>query len=184
MAPNTDISTRATVLAFKSPCGGKTTVEVAKITGLSIRQVNRIYSRAIERGFDPNQEPLVIRDEWLRDAPRSGRPSKQEPTVQQEVTAKVRQDRYGREKTCADIAGELSLAGHDVSATTVWRILRSAGFRKTKPTRKPGLTKKMKKDAVGQIPSQVTNAIRSRGGFMDAGTTGPSNQASRPVSRR
>lgn len=29
---------------------------------------------------------------------------------------------------------------------TVWRILRKAGMRKTKPTRKPGLTAKMKKE--------------------------------------
>jgi len=28
---------------------------------------------------------------------------------------------------------------------TVWRILRKAGLRKTKPTRKPGLTIKMRK---------------------------------------
>jgi hypothetical protein len=30
----------------------------------------------------------------------------------------------------------------------VWRVLKKAGYRKTKPTRKPGLTKKMKKDRV------------------------------------
>ncbi|PQM43535.1 hypothetical protein VC83_09662 [Pseudogymnoascus destructans] len=37
-----------------------------------------------------------------------------------------------------------SLQGIDISATTTWRVLRTAGFRKTKPTRKPGLTKKMR----------------------------------------
>jgi hypothetical protein len=133
-------------VALKAPCSGKTTEEVAGIAGLSPRQVNRIYARAIDRGFDPNLRPLVIRDEQLRDAPRSGRPTKQTEEAKNEVIRKVRRDRYGREKSCADIAGELSSEGYDLSAITVWRILKKAGFRKTKPTRKPGLTKKMKSE--------------------------------------
>ncbi|KFY41167.1 hypothetical protein V494_03175 [Pseudogymnoascus sp. VKM F-4513 (FW-928)] len=144
MAPNTDIATRALIVTLKSPIGGKTTAEVAEKTGFSTRQINRIYARAIERGFDPNHIPLVIRDEWLQDAPRSGRPVKQTVDARKEIIAKVRTDRYGREKACADIAGELSLQGVDISATTIWRVLKKAGFRKTKPTRKPGLTKKMR----------------------------------------
>jgi hypothetical protein len=88
--------------------------------------------------------PLTLRDEWLQDAPRSGRPLKQTTTTRNEVITKVRNDRYDREKACADIAGELSLQGIDISSTTIWRILKTAGFQKTKPTRKPGLTKKMR----------------------------------------
>ncbi|KAI8671803.1 hypothetical protein NCS57_00656700 [Fusarium keratoplasticum] len=89
MAPNTDIATRALVVALKAPCSGKTTEEVAAITGLSTRQVNRIYARAIYRGFDPNLRPLVIRDEYLRDAPRSGRPPKQTEETKKEVFSKL-----------------------------------------------------------------------------------------------
>ncbi len=144
MAPNTDIATRAIVIALRSPLGGNTSAEVAAKTGLSVRQVNRIYARAIERGFEPNQSPMVLRDEWLEDAPRSGRPTKQTPDTTTRTVAKVRTDRYGREKSCADIAGELSTEGIDISASTIRRILKKAGYRKTKPTRKPGLTKKMK----------------------------------------
>jgi transposase len=55
-------------------------------------------------------------------------------------------DHYGREKIYNDIAIEMKKEGLDVSATTVWRILKEAGFRKTKPTRKPGLTAVMKKE--------------------------------------
>jgi transposase len=143
MAPNTGIATRATVVALRSPLGGNTSAEVAAKTGLSVRSVNRIYARAIERGFEPNQSPLVIQDEWLEDAPRSGRPTKQTPDTTTKIIAKVRNDRYGREKSCADLAGELSEEGIDISASTIRRILKKAGFRKTKPTRKPGLTKKM-----------------------------------------
>ena len=141
--PHTDIATRACVITLKS--SGKTTPEVAFLTGLSQRLVNMIFARAIERGFDPSLRPIVITDAFLIDAPRSGRPLKQTTKAQDLITIKVRRDRYGREKTCADIAGELSLEGIDISATSIWRVLRKAGFKKTKPTRKPGLTKKMKK---------------------------------------
>ena len=72
-----DISTRALVVTLKSPLGGKTTAQVVAITGLPTRTVNSIYARAIERGFDPNAVPLVLKDEYLQDAPRAGRPTKQ-----------------------------------------------------------------------------------------------------------
>ncbi|KAK2471173.1 hypothetical protein H9L39_17404 [Fusarium oxysporum f. sp. albedinis] len=148
MSPNTDIATRAFVVSLKAPCSGKTTNEVAEITGLSTRQVNRIYARAIERGFDPNIRPLILRDAYLEDPPRTGRPKKQTDEVQAVIIGKVQRDRFGREKTAADIAGEISFEGIEISATTVLRILKSAGFRKTKPTRKPGLTKKMCDDGL------------------------------------
>jgi transposase len=140
MAPNHDIATRALVVALKSPSGGKTTLEVVAITGVSKPIVNKIYARAIERGFDPNATPLILKDEYLEDAPRSGRPTKQTSEVKQSISQSVRHDRYGREKTCADLAGELSQGIIDISPTTIYRCLKSLGFKKTKPTRKPGLT--------------------------------------------
>ncbi|SCN68977.1 uncharacterized protein FFB20_03274 [Fusarium fujikuroi] len=76
MAPNTDIATRAFVVSLKAPCCGKTSPEVSEITGLSIRTIDRIYARAIDSGFDPNVRPLILKDEYLRDKPRSGRPTK------------------------------------------------------------------------------------------------------------
>lgn len=82
-------------------------------------------------------------DGHLEDTPRSVRPSKQ-ATVLQKVVDTVRTNRYGREKSCADIAGALSLEVFDISASTVWRVLKKAGSKKTKPTRRPGLTKRMK----------------------------------------
>jgi transposase len=59
---------------------------------------------------------------------------------------KVRRDRFGREKSCADLARDLSQEGINISATTVWRVLKKAGFKKTKPTRKPRLTQKMREE--------------------------------------
>ena len=146
MAPNTDISTRALIITLKSPVVGLSSADIFATTGISISTINRIYGRAIQRGFDPNIRPLVIKDEWLEDASRSGRPRKQTPETTERVVAKVRKDRYGREKSCADLAGELSKEGLDISAITIWRILKSAGFNKTKPTRKPGLTKKIREE--------------------------------------
>ncbi len=144
MAPNTDLVTRALVVSLRSPFGGKTSAQISDQTGISVRQVNRIYARAIERGFEPNHQPFILKSEWLEDAPRSGRPLKQTPEVTEKIVSQVRSDRYGREKTAADLAGALSLEGIDISATIVLRILKATGFKKTKPTRKPGLTKRMK----------------------------------------
>jgi transposase len=47
---------------------------------------------------------------------------------------------------CADLASALSQLGIEISATIIWRMLKKVGFCKTKPTRKPGLTKKMREE--------------------------------------
>ena len=63
--------------------------------------------------------PLVIRDEWLQDAPRSSQLVKQTLKARKEIITKVQMDRYRREKACANIVGELSLQGVDISLTTI-----------------------------------------------------------------
>ena len=146
MAPNTEISMRALIVTLKSPVVGLSSADIFAKTGVSISSINRIYAKAIERGFDPNIRPFVIKDKWVQDAPRSGRPQKQTSENINNLIAKVRNSRYGRELNCADLAGAFSAEGIDISAMTIWRMLRKAGFRKTKPTRKPGLTKKMRDD--------------------------------------
>ncbi|KAH7471808.1 hypothetical protein FOMA001_g12984 [Fusarium oxysporum f. sp. matthiolae] len=143
----TDIATRALVVTLKAPAGAaKTTAEIEEITGIPYRTINAIYARAIRQGFEPNERPLRLQDAWLQNAPRSGRPTKQTKETKELIFAKVSIDRYGREKSAADLAGELSLVGIDISKATVTSILKAAGYRKTKPTRKPGLTTKMKKE--------------------------------------
>ena len=143
MAPNTDIATGALIVALKSPLGGKSTNEIAEKIGISKRTINNVYARAIQRGFDPNVLPLTIKDEYLQDAPRSGRPSKQTEDIKQSKTAKVRGDRY-RELSCTDIAGYFSTEAFEIPATTVWLCLKQLGFKKTRTTRKLGLTKRMR----------------------------------------
>ncbi|KAF2820622.1 hypothetical protein CC86DRAFT_304714 [Ophiobolus disseminans] len=77
MAPNTDVYTRTLVVTMKSPSVGKSTSQVSELTGIQPRTIDRIYSRAIAAGFEPNVLPLKILPHHVQDAPRSGRPSKQ-----------------------------------------------------------------------------------------------------------
>ncbi|EQL29238.1 hypothetical protein, variant [Blastomyces dermatitidis ATCC 26199] len=88
MAPNTDIATGALVVALKSPYFGKSNAEITEITQISKSQINRIYKRAIERGFNPELLHIILRDEWLRDAPKSGRPTLGNDSIKDAIFAK------------------------------------------------------------------------------------------------
>lgn len=142
MAPHS-VEARAFIVALKA--SGKTSKEIFCLTGISVSTIDKIYARAIERGFEPADRPWNLLNLRLEDGERSGRPLIQEE-VTERVAEYVRRDRFGREKSCADLAGALSQEGFNILAVTVWRVLKEAGFRKTKPTRKPGLTKKMRQD--------------------------------------
>ncbi len=63
MTPNTDIATRILIITLRSPFSGKTSAQISEETGISVQQINCIYARAIERGFEPNQPPFILRDE-------------------------------------------------------------------------------------------------------------------------
>ena len=103
----TDIVTRALVVTLKLPLGGRTTVEIAEKTGLNPRTINRIYTKAIERRFDLNQLPLIIKDEYLKDILHSRRLTKQTSEFSEQIQSKVYLNQYRREKSCTEIAGEL-----------------------------------------------------------------------------
>jgi transposase len=135
--PSYDNTTRAQALALK--LAGFSNAKITSITGIQTRTLNLLYQKAILRGLEPSEDAKLL-DIHVQDAVRSGRPKKQ-TDIKEEVLSKVRTDRYGREKTCTQIAAEVG----GVSDTTVWRILRASGLKKTKPTRKPGLTEAMKK---------------------------------------
>jgi transposase len=85
----TDIATRAIIIALKSLVGGKTTAKLVKKLGLLKSTINSIYARVIERGFDPNYQPLKIRDKILKDSPRPSRPKKQIDEVKEAIISKV-----------------------------------------------------------------------------------------------
>ena len=117
--PNTSLTTRALIVTLKSLVGGKTSAQIYEETSISIRQINRIYARAIERRFEPNFRLFTLKDEWLKDTPRSSRLLKQTPENIENITNKVRTNRYGREKTAANLASKLSLEGIEILATIV-----------------------------------------------------------------
>ncbi|KAF2827146.1 hypothetical protein CC86DRAFT_264895, partial [Ophiobolus disseminans] len=119
MAPNTDLCTRSCIVTLKSPSVGKSTSQISELTGVNPHTIDRIYSRTISAGFEPNVLPLKILPHHVQDASRSGRPVKQTQEVKEEIIQHVRHDRYGQEKTCADVAGGLSQRGVNISACTV-----------------------------------------------------------------
>ena len=67
-----DISERTFVVCMKALGYPNNYIEF--ITGRKRRTIDDIYARAIKKGFDPNIRPFVLKDEYFRDAPRSGRP--------------------------------------------------------------------------------------------------------------
>ena len=115
---------------------GYSNAEIESITGIQPSTLNALLRKAISRGLNPEESKKIL-DRHVEDGKRSGRPTKQTKETVMEILSKVCGDRYAREKTCAQIAADL---GNKVSDITVWRVLKAAGFRKTKPMRKPGLT--------------------------------------------
>ncbi|KAG5924990.1 hypothetical protein E4U61_004893 [Claviceps capensis] len=132
MTAHYDIATRASVVTLKAI--DLTTTEVASLTGIPTRTVNKIFANAIERGFDPQKRPLTIRNYYVEEAPRSGRPTKQTPELKEALLSKVRDDGDGRQKTCAELADDLGHLGYKVSRTSVLRILHGSGYKKTQRT--------------------------------------------------
>jgi len=116
-----DITVRGHIIFLKSPFGGSKSAKVIKnqLGGtefeLSESQINRIYQKAIDRGFTPNTPFFTINDEFVTNAPKTGRPQKQTEEIAELVFNKIKRDRFGREKTCSDIAIELALEGINIS---------------------------------------------------------------------
>src|SRR6266480_644763 len=138
LMPSIPIATRAQIVTLKALAYTNKEICSKLHLGLTHQALDRIYARAIIRGVNP-EKPTCL-DHHVKDAPRAGRPTKQTDQAKADVEVKVTRDRYGREKSAEVIGTEVGL-----SANTVRRVLRKAGYKKTKPTRKPGLTEEMKK---------------------------------------
>ena len=117
---------------------GATLERIESITQMKRRSLQYLFKKALDRGWHPTTNPLIL-DGYIIDAPRAGKKLKVTREFEQRILKKVTTDRFGREKSCAYIAAECGC-----SAQTVWRVLRRHGYRKTKPTKKPCLTKAMK----------------------------------------
>jgi transposase len=112
---------------------------VAEMTGISRQHIYILIKNAKQRGFNPTVDPRIL-EEYVIDAPRSGRPKEISPLVEQAIIETVTKDRAGREKSSEYLAYE---AG--ISQSSTLRILKRSGLSKTKPTWKPGLTDAAKK---------------------------------------
>ena len=87
------------------------------MTGVSTRSISALKIKARQRGYDPAVS-RVLKVEYIEDAPRSGRPKKVTPEVEQAILNNVVQDRNSREKSSAMIGFD-----HKLSSTTMLRTL-------------------------------------------------------------
>jgi len=133
-----NIYTRAQALTIK--IYSSTNADIQAATSISVSRIKLVIQEARKRGFNETKSRRIL-NIYLKDAPRSGRLTVRTSAKIQEVIKKVRRDRYSREKSTKQLAFNTN-----ISAKSVWQILKLANFRKTKPTCKPGLTAQIKKD--------------------------------------
>lgn len=89
---------------------------------ISIRTLQSIRKKALDRGFNPQTDPR-IRREYVEDGKRSGRPKQITPVQESNTLASITEDRSGRETSSEIFAYE---AG--ISHASVLQILRCHGL--------------------------------------------------------
>ena len=117
---------------------GITAKVVQAVTGVSIQSISYLKRKARDRGYDPTVS-RILKVEYVQDAPRSGRPLKVTPEIEQAILNNVRHDRNSRKKSSAVLGYK-----HGVSSATILNVLRRNNFRSCKTTIKPGLDSAMK----------------------------------------
>lgn len=134
--PTYDIAQHAQALTLLYV--GATFEQITEVTGISERQVRRFLATAKERRYDPSISG-ILKDEYLQNAPRTGRPPALNAEQEEELVQAIRLDRYSPEKSSLTLGVE-----RKISASTVQRIFKRQGIHKLKPTCKSGLTAAMK----------------------------------------
>lgn len=155
---HTDLSTRAQALALAEY--GVPMDEIKAITHLTKSTIYRYKSMARQRGYDPAIS-RVLKDEYLVDEIRSGRPPVLTEKQKEDLVTSVKKDKSNREKSAQYIAFE-----HGTSSSTVLRVLHAANLHKRKPSTKPGLTSSMKEArlqfALQHDLMEATSIVRGR----------------------
>ncbi len=129
---------------------------VTTVSGMSKASIYRLQKTARARGYDPTVS-RKLKDEYVQDAPRSGRPKKLSPEQEQhllEVLQNNRNPGTGNtpEKTMQQLASE---AG--ISSVSVYRIMRKHGLQKPKAVGGgPGATPA---SAPATAPSMIPNQM-------------------------
>lgn len=85
-----DNTTRAMVVGMK--VANVPTAEIAQSTELQCKTIGSIYKKALQRGFDPTQRPVVLKEAFLVDGSRSGRPKKDHAAKRAELTTAGKRD--------------------------------------------------------------------------------------------
>ena len=111
---------------------------ITKKTGISQAQIYVLKTKALNRGYEVNSD-LPLKLEHVIDEPRSGRKKKLTSEQEDEVSTLVSTNRWTRELNSEEIAGIVG-----ASSSVILRTLKKAGYRKVKPTIKPGLTTEQK----------------------------------------
>jgi hypothetical protein len=113
--------------------------QIYRMIGIPPRSLRQISHTARNRGFDPAVS-LIIKDAYVEDAKRSGRPvTATTPEISEKVTALIRQTRATREYSSEYVAWKFG-----ISASSVQRILKRDNMRKRKPFWKCALKKEVK----------------------------------------
>ncbi|KAJ5745721.1 hypothetical protein N7520_010903 [Penicillium odoratum] len=112
-----DIATNASVLILRA-VSRQTFAEIAASPGISQSQVNQIYAKAIERGFQENQRPIRIKDAYVSDAPRSEQPKKESTMNQDVIISKCVCDRNIGNNKSADL--KKSWISEDEANSEAW----------------------------------------------------------------
>ena len=100
---HTDLCTRAQALTLAEI--GHPMHEIMAITNLAQSTIYRYKSMARKRGYDPTISH-ILKDEYLVDDPRSGRPSVLIEEQKKDLVTSVKKDRNNREKSAQCIAFE------------------------------------------------------------------------------
>jgi transposase len=111
--------------------------EITAISGVSKTSIYRIKQTALERGYNPEVCRTILAS-FVEDAPKSGRPCKATPDVEDLIIQTISKNSTTREYS-QQIANSIAPTAL-VSASTVYRVLKRRGYRSSKPTYKPGLT--------------------------------------------
>lgn len=137
---------------------------------MSVNNIHRLRKTARIRGFDPAVSP-VLKFEYVEDAPRSGRPNKVTPEMEEIVVSSfLGQKIEGNQKTrTIQVADEIG-----VSTTTVLRVLAARGiaFERSKENPDEGTWKQVPKKTPRERRKKIQNPEETLTSNPDDGLEG------------
>jgi hypothetical protein len=112
---------------------------VMEATGMAKSSIFRLRKTARERGYDPD-ESRQLKEEYVDDATRSGRPRSMTEEQRQSVVQRVREQREGKwagDEAAPPLTHKKLSQEFNVSKVTIRRLLRVSGIESLQPPPKP-----------------------------------------------